>query len=820
MKNYFLFLICFLLFSISAQAQTKIRGTFADSLTKEPLPFSTVYVAPVEEASNFLYTGITDEKGSFSGSVNKNGDMVITLGCVGKVTIKMKFTVSGQHLYDFGTIYTSDKSDTLDVVEVIARKPLISQEAGKTKYNTEADPENKTSTVLDMLRKMPGINVDGSDNISLNGKSNFLVYVNNKKNTLLSNRPGPSLKMMPASSVKSIEIISEPGAKYDAEGVGGIINLITDKKKNADQYAASLEANHDNQQEVGSYGGTFSVQKGKFSSSLNAFYSDYKSVARINNCYSGYNNQDTTNQFENGELDFNGYYYSIGLSSSYEIDSLNLISLSAGYSKWSEKHDGLLDLYLSDGNVATTFDGLVNSRQNSHSDVFNISIDYQNISKRNPLRILTLSYKYDVDPYTSVNRSYNLSGNYSCPLRDLSDRYTDSDNYSGEHTFQADYSSPLSKLLSVDAGLKCILRPNESENIYKSGTFSNLVYDSLSSMHFKYNDRIVAGYTEFSFNSGAISSRAGVRYEYTFQDAEYIYGQGADFDKDYGTFVPSALIQYKFTQSQNVSINYNMRIGRPDIYKLNPYVDRTDPAEITYGNPELECEKYHSITLSYGYFSNVNMVNLSFGYSGCNNGISDAGVLNENIIEKTYNNSTQNNSAYSSLYYNLNIGKSTRFMISGSVHYNELKNTAQNLYSDGWTGNVYAMLSRNFKYDINAMLSCYISSKSVGLQLSNDAFHIGMLNVSKSFWKKQFTVSLRAMCDLKNFDKLNYTSKYSGTNFNSSSTFSRDFLQVTLGLSWNFGGKIDVKKTSKTITNTDLLSSGKGNQSLSTPAGN
>ena len=150
----------------------------------------------------------------------------------------------------------------------MAVKQLVTAEAGKMKYNAEADPENKTSTVLDMLRKVPMVTVDGQDNISINGNSSFQVFVNGKKNTLLTSRPSESLKAMPASSVKNIEVITDPGAKYDAEGAGGIINLITDKKQKMNQTSGTIRAEKGTTRE--SYGGDFSIQRGKLTASINA----------------------------------------------------------------------------------------------------------------------------------------------------------------------------------------------------------------------------------------------------------------------------------------------------------------------------------------------------------------------------------------------------------------------------------------------------------------------------------------------------------------------------------------------------------------------
>lgn len=249
-------------------AQTTVKGVLLDSLSKEGVPFATVAVTKEGDLTNFAMTGITEVDGSFSGTVKGKGNYVITIRSTGKQTIIKPLTLKGEKTFDLGTLLMQDLVDTLGTVEVVAVKQLVTAEAGKMKYNAEADPENKTSTVLDMLRKVPMVTVDGQDNISINGNSSFQVFVNGKKNTLLTSRPSESLKAMPASSVKNIEVITDPGAKYDAEGAGGIINLITDKKQKMNQTSGTLRAEKGTTRE--SYGGDFSIQRGKVTASINA----------------------------------------------------------------------------------------------------------------------------------------------------------------------------------------------------------------------------------------------------------------------------------------------------------------------------------------------------------------------------------------------------------------------------------------------------------------------------------------------------------------------------------------------------------------------
>ena len=152
---------------------------------------------------------------------------------------------------DMGKIALSEQSTELDEVQVVAQRPLVKVEIDKLTYNAKDDPESSTSNVLDLLRKVPMVTVDGEDNIQLKGSSSFKIYMNGKPSNMITNNPSQVLKSMPANSVKDVEVITDPGAKYDAEGVGGIINIITDKRMD-EGYSGSVGANGDT---FGGYGG-------------------------------------------------------------------------------------------------------------------------------------------------------------------------------------------------------------------------------------------------------------------------------------------------------------------------------------------------------------------------------------------------------------------------------------------------------------------------------------------------------------------------------------------------------------------------------------
>ncbi len=147
---------------------------------------------------------------------------------MGKQPIVRNFVVSdSKPVAALDTLYIKEASHVLGAVEIVAQKPLVKADIDKITYDIEEDPDSKTNNILEMLRKVPMVTVDGDGNIKVNGSSGFKVYVNGRPNSMMSNNPKEVLKSMPASSIKKVEVITNPGPKYDAEGVGGILNIVT-----------------------------------------------------------------------------------------------------------------------------------------------------------------------------------------------------------------------------------------------------------------------------------------------------------------------------------------------------------------------------------------------------------------------------------------------------------------------------------------------------------------------------------------------------------------------------------------------------------------
>ena len=805
----------------------QIKGVLLDSLTQEGEPYATIKIVKKEAPANALKMLVTDMKGKFQEKVPGTGNFVMTISSIGRNTIVKDFTVkAGEKLVDFGTLYITDASNELGQVEVVAQKPLVKADIDKIEYNVQDDPDSKSNSVLEMLRKVPLVTVDGEDNIKVNGSSSFKVYVNGKPNNMMSNNPTEVLKSMPANSIKHIEVITNPGPKYDAEGVGGILNIVT-VGSGLEGYTATFSGNVSN---MGAGGGLFgTVKSGKLTVSARYNY-NYNDRPRS---YSGGNRRTVGDVTEgSSDLDYDGSskghgnFQSGSMEASYEIDTLRLVSMAFGL--WGGGNNST-----SINNTLATAPGTSNelyryvSDGRSKSSWYSIDggVDYQRMFHVKD-RMFTLSYKINTSPQTSDSYStYNdmhAATDWEDFLKRLYDLNNDGSQNTTEHTFQADYTTPIGKIHTLEAGAKYILRDNSSEDDRyerQIGTTGDYVLDEEHSSHYKHQNDILAAYMGYGLRVKKISGRLGVRYEHTKQEVKYLLGRGDDFNKNFDDVVPSASIGYKLTDMSNLRFGYNMRIYRPGIWYLNPYLNDSNPTNISQGNSHLDSEKSHSFNLSYSNFTQKFNINLSARYSFTNNSIEQVTEQVKDTEIEGLQNPTGKEVLYSTYQ---NIGKSRNASLSGYVNWNATSNTriyanlygnytymegANGLKNDGWNLFAYGGAQQSLPHDWRISLNIYGQTPWIMLQGKGSSFFDYGLSVNKSFLNKRLTLSAFASNFFKKYTSP--TSSIEGVGFTQDSWNRYTRQRFGVSVSYRIGElKASVKKAARTISNDDVKGGG------------
>lgn len=807
----------------------QIKGVLLDSLTQEGEPYATIKIVKKEAPAHALKMLVTDMKGKFQEKVPGTGDFVMTISSIGRNTIVKDFTVkAGEKIVDFGTLYITDASNELGQVEVVAQKPLVKADIDKIEYNVQDDPDSKSNSVLEMLRKVPLVTVDGEDNIKVNGSSSFKVYVNGKPNNMMSNNPTEVLKSMPANSIKHIEVITNPGPKYDAEGVGGILNIVT-VGSGLEGYTATFSGNVSN---MGAGGGLFgTIKSGKLTISARYNY-NYNDRPRS---YSG-GTRHTVGDITDGssDLDYSGdskghgNFQSGSMEASYEIDTLRLITMSFGLWGGGNNSNGLSNTFATmPGTGDDLYQYVSNNRSKSSWYSIDGGIDYQRMFHVKD-RMLTFSYKINTRPESSDSYStYDYDMEDVAPdwqdfMKRMKNQHNDGSQNTTEHTFQADYTTPIGKIHTLEAGAKYILRDNSSEDDryeQASATQADYEFDNDHSSHYKHQNDILAAYLGYGLKVKKISGRLGVRYEHTKQEVKYLLGKGDNFDKNFDDLVPSASIGYKLTDMSNLRFGYNMRIYRPGIWYLNPYLDDSNPTNISQGNSHLDSEKSHSFNLSYSNFTQKFNINLSARYSFTNNSIERVteqvkdteifGLQNptgKEVLYSTYQNIGKSRNASLSGYINWNATSNTRIYANLYGNYTYLEG-ANGLKNDGWNLFAYGGAQQSLPHDWRISLNIYGQTPWIMLQGKGSSFFDYGLSVNKSFLKKRLTLSAFASNFFKKYQ--HPTSSIEGVGFIQDSWNKYTRQRFGVSVSYRIGElKASVKKAARTISNDDVKSSG------------
>ena len=776
----------------TANTSFQVKGILLDSLTQEGEPYATIKIVKKEAPAKALKMLVTDMKGQFQEKVPGTGNFVMTITSVGRTPIVKDFSVkAGEKLVDFGTLYIVDASNELGQVEIVAQKPLVKADIDKIEYNVQDDPDAQSNSVLEMLRKVPLVTVDGEDNIQVNGSSSFKVYVNGKPNNMMSNNPTEVLKSMPANSIKHIEVITNPGPKYDAEGVGGILNIVT-VGSGLEGYTATFSANVSNR---GAGGGAFgTIKSGKLT--VGARY-NYNYNDQPRNYSSGSQHvtpeavtENSSNLDYDGSNKGHGSFQSGSMEASYEIDTLRLVTMSFGLWGGGNKSNGSTDYiatFPENINAAPIYSYSAFNRSKSSWYSIDGGIDYQRLFKVKD-RMLTFSYKINTRPQTSDSYTeYEIDNGYNPDWADylnrLKNQHNDGEQNTTEHTFQADYTTPIGKLHTLEAGAKYILRNNSSED-----------------------DRFDADDTG--------------KYEYN-KDVKYLVGRGEDFTKNFDDVVPSASIGYKLTDMSNLRLGYNMRIYRPGIWSLNPYLNDTDPSYISQGNPELDSEKSHAFNLSYSNFTQKFNINISARYSFTNNSIENVtrlmpdteieGLKNptgKDVLYSTYANIGKTRYASVNGYVNWNATPRTRIYMNMSGNYSYLEGS-EGMRNDGWSLFAYGGAQQTLPHDWRISLNVFGQTPWIMLQGKGSSFFDYGLSVNKSFLDKRLTLSAFASNFFKKYMDQSSTTEGSGFIRESNYKYSRQ--RFGISVSYRIGElKASVKKAARTISNDDVKSGGSG----------
>jgi outer membrane receptor protein involved in Fe transport len=777
------------------QAQTgKLYGRLVDPQGK-PVSYATVTLLRAD--SSVVNGDLTKDNGSFTIEPTGNGKFRLRISAIGFQPKSIdNIIITGESPEkDLGKVSLTASATQLKEVQVTGERPLIEMSVDKKTFNVEKNITTAGGSATDVLQNVPAVSVDVDGNVSLRGKGNVTILIDGKPATLLGGDATSALQSLPAASIQSVEVITNPSAKYDAQGMTGIINIVT-KKDNKFGVNGTLTLGAGTRDKYnGSLG--FNLRNKKWNVFLNSNF-------RLNSNYNYTTNDlrprrgDTfSHSFEDNRRRFNGWFNSFGAE--YTIDNNNSVTLTENVNVMDFSGEGPADYrtYASPGNMV--FERRRYTSGSGGPTSLSTSLDYKHKFHKEKQELTanaTFSQSWMKRQQDYVTDS--LDGN-EVPLSGSTVQHAPASGGNTSFNGQADFTTPfLTPKGKLDAGVKAQLFWFESGNAplvtYPSGETK---VDSVLLNGYNYNQKTYAGYINYSDQKGNLGYQAGLRIEDAVYEGTIRQLGGKRYTNDFLNLFPSVFLSYKLPKDQSIYLNYSRRTNRPDFRQLMPYLDLSNPQDTSMGNPDLKPEFINNAELSYNrLFKKGHNIIVSVYYQ-----------YTENLIERyrrynaDFTTFTQPRNLSSGSTYGLELTGRAQLLpvwdatLNVNFFQNEVNgaNIDPSLNNSGFSWlskiNTNLRLPKGFSFQANAN---YESPKVAGQGQLQDVWWIDAA-IRKNLWNNKATVVFN-VSDIFNTRK--YTTIYDLPVYYQTTYRDRETRVANISFTWRFG-KSDLKSQSR-----------------------
>lgn len=790
MNKRFLFFL-FILVTIYSQAAVNIQGRIINADTQQPIEFVTVSIYNPATSKN-LAGALTNQDGVFNIASVANGTYELRISFVGYSPFNKEFNVNGSDVR-FGNIPLTEDSKMLKEVQVVGQGSQMRFDIDKKVFSVDQNIAAAGGSATDVLQNIPSVDVDNDGNISLRNNASVEVWINGKPSGLTADNRAQVLQQMPAENIESIEVMTNPSAKFNPEGTAGIINLVMKKNRKAGYYGSlSAGATLQNGKPGSNAGASINYNVGKFDVFANLGYrrmvgNGWGLTERTN-----YNNGDSTllNQNSKTEFKMGGVFFRAGVD--YHLDSKNTIGIN-GFG-----HNGMPDMYSNTDYLLTR--KATNAKLRDYSRENNASDQHKGYN-------VNLYHRIDFDKKGSnlmTNLSYSEHGNLGNQRYTQLDRLAAANNQditqiadgnSNTIELKTDYTKKFTDNNRLELGWSSIWNDRLS-NASGTDNFNNKDIPEYYNV-FDYAEQIHAGYATYGTRIDNFSVQAGVRGEYFRKDITSTSSrESIKLDpQSYFKVYPSVYLSYSLPNNNEVQLNYTRRVDRPRGRMVNSFRDYSDSTNISYGNPLLMPEMTSAFELNYIKNWDNHTLSSSIYYRLNNDDIERVSFLRNGVMESTFMNLTKEHDmgvelvAKNRLFKILNLTSSLNFYynkLDASVYTNELYPEVRVVLpaheNFSWDGRVIAnlMLSPTFSGQVTGQ---YRSERLTpqGKQLDSYSMDLGL---RKSFFEKKFSVNFNVR-DL--FDSRKFRSVTSGEGFYQYSENKRMGRMFGLTLTYNFG---------------------------------
>lgn len=738
----------------------KISGTVIDKELQEPIPYATIIINDL--AGNLVSGNTSQDDGSFVVDKIETGEYMFQVQFIGYKTHSQKVTISSKNAnVNFGVIALEPELSQLDDVNIVAERSTIEQRIDRKVINVGKDLTTAGASASDIMGNLPTLTVDQDGNIAMRGNANVRILVDGKP----TNIPAAQLlKQIPSTSIKSIELITNPSAKYNPEGMSGIINIVLHKNSNLG-FNGSINT-----------GVTFG-ENTRYNGSLNLNYRTGK-FNFFGNLGTNFGKRPQNGLIEDlsNNSQQNLFVLSDNLSMLYKagvdfyLNDKNTFSFFTNQNKFTGDTSGDINvLYLNEDNPNIFQDFLFDNE--------NISSTYNAVYKRlfeKEGHSLELEADYNIIDASDTGR-FDISGgggNFAS--------YTDNtESDIANTTLNLDYVNPLTDTSKLELGAEARLR--NSNSVYRSTNVN------IPGTNFDYDNSIYSLYATFGQNLEKWSYQLGARLEQ--YDVEAINNGQSVYEDDYITVYPSAFASYKFTDMKTLQLSFGRRVDRPGLSQVNPVRDFSSPRITVTGNPELDPQFTNSLELNYTQNYSKGNLNAGIFYRVINNEINQTLLLDPedpNKLLLTFANGDDNSAYGAEISGSYKPFKWWTFNPSFELYTRNIKGFVGTTYLEVDNTAYNFRLNQTFNATKQLSFQLFGMYRSKAKELQIDAKEMYFINAGAryNFLDNKATLSLNVN-DIFDTQRFQFESEVPTRQ---RGTFKPDSQTVYLGFSYNFGG--------------------------------
>lgn len=793
------FLLCILSFLIVSGIHTAVSatgivvtGVLQDSTDQKPLAFANVALIHQSDSS-FLTGTTTDENGQFELNVPDTGQYFLRVSYLGYGTqFKQLDLKNGQSRLDLGRIPVAKSAQNLSEVTIVAEKPMYVYEGEKKVYNVSEDPSVQGGVANDALQNAPGVYVDMEGNITLRGVSGVEIWINDKPSRISAEGLKQFLQQLPANSLERIEVITNPSAKYSAEGTGGIINIVT-REKIKKNLLLSFGLNAST---LGNYSPWASFVASNEKLSFNIYLSHSNHNWKGNNRSSGFvfNGSDTVYSFSNGsEYSYNGNWNYGHMSLSYDINKNNSVETWFGGSFSNNESSSSSFSSRETSGDFFNYSSLSSSKRSGNSMNGGLSYEHRFKKEGHNFKLDSYFWTWDQDGETSYSKLFDVQTWDN--LKYIEHGSNSNLSFSGE----AHYTNPLAKNRTIEAGGEFGSNVQSEKSPIDTFNFSTGLYEYVPAFSNVLDQYTMAGafYTTYADTLKWLNYKVGLRYEFAGLEMTSVALTDV-LKRNYGTFFPTVHLSAKTKNNDNYTLSYSRRVKYPQ-WELDPFANRINEESVFFGNPYLDPAFTDAFEAGYAhFFKNGSSISATLYHRRTNldittksEGVFDT-LLNRYTIYTSYINAGKNISTGGDFTATWRPKPAYRIMFNANVYYRDFYVDLESYIVDKedltYDGKIIFMW--NYKFLRLNIMGIYRAA-AVSLQGSSEDTYFVNANLNADFFKRKLSVRV-GMQDIFNWQESN---TITNTPTYYSENYSKNRSQfLTFGITFRFG-KIELEQS-------------------------